>query len=195
MRAPSQLLACAFSLLLAAPLLAYDYPLSQEAIRDAYTLGSRQASLGADFLSSYTHTVPDLGVGDYTSSISIDTPFTQVAVHSSKKLNYSAQDAVQEFYGKPMSFHIHLEILYMPDAPPDVVEVTVIQNKDEIEPDSEDRAAYFPATDVYTRVPSIGETIDLTFKARKFDSSTLKIIIDTPDGQHAVSSFDLGSLR
>lgn len=195
MRAPFQLLAGVFTFLLAAPLLAYDYPLSQEAIRDAYTLGTRQTSLGANFLSAYTNAIPDLSVGDYASSVTIETPFTHVAIHAGKMLNYSAQDAIQEFYGKPMTFRIHLEICYMVDAPSDAIEVTILQNKDEIDPDSEDRSGYFPATDVYDRSPRIGETIDLGFKAERIDASSLKIIIDTPDGQHAESSFDLSSLR
>lgn len=40
-----------------------------------------------------------------------------------------------------------------------------------------------------------GESAELQFDPKSLDSSDLKILIDTPDGQHAETSFDLQSLR
>jgi len=116
--------------------------------------------------------------------------------YTSRAFNYSAQDAIKDFYDKPAVFRIHLEICYMLDAPlPNAVTITVIQNDKEILPKSEERSAFFPATDPYTYMPNLGEKVELEFDPHKFDSSTLTIRIDTPDDQHGKTEFDLQSLR
>jgi len=183
------------ALFLALPATAYEFPLSPTAIRQAYFLGIRQPSLGATFLPEYSHKVPSLKAGAFTSEVRIETPFTDVAVYSSRAIGCSAQDAVKDFFGKPAEFRMYLDICYMTNAPPNAVRIQVIQNRKEIPPQSEDRSAYYPATDEYTFMPSIGEQIQLRFKADKMDSSPLTIRIDTPDGQHAEMEFDLQTLR
>jgi hypothetical protein len=179
----------------ALPAMAYDYPLSSTAIRDAYFLGTRQGGLGTEFLAEYRHAIPSLRVEEFISFARIETPFVQVAVQSSRKLNYSAQDAVEDFRDKPLAFRIHLEICYMPDAPPDAVKIKLIQNRKEIVPDSVDRSGFYPPTDVYTRLPSIGEIVDMKVEAAKIDSSLLTIQIDTPNDQHTHADFDLQTVR
>jgi hypothetical protein len=188
-------LAVIVSLAVSVPAGAYDYPLTSSAIRDAYFLGTRQGGLGTEFLSEYRHTIPGLRVAEYISFARIETPFVQVAVRAGQRLNYSAQDAVEEFHDKPLPFRIHLEICYKPEAPPDAVKIRLIQNRKEITPDSVERTSFYPATDAYTRVSSIGEILNLQVDAPKIDSSTLTIKIETPDDQHASVDFDLQSLR
>ncbi len=183
----------AFSLAL--PLYAYDVPLTESSIRDAYFLGKRQDALGPALAAKYTHEIPKLSLDRFHSFASLETPFMQVAIFSSKKLNYSAQDAVKEFLGKSMVFRIHLEICYMVDAPPDALQVRIVQNKKDLVPDSFDRALFFPTSDPYTSPPPIGETMHLEFSPDKLDSSDLTILIDTPDGQHAETLFALSSIR
>jgi len=191
----SGVIALILSLALCRPASAYDYPLSSSAIREAYFLGTRAGGLGTEFLSEYRHAIPGLRVAEYISFARIETPFVQVAARSSQKLNYSAQDAVEEFREKLLPFRIHLEICYRPDAPPNALKIRLIQNRKEIVPDSAERSAFYPATDPYTRVSSIGEIVNLQVDAAKIDSSTLTIKIDTPDDQHASTDFDLQTLR
>lgn len=195
MNARFRLFVLLVAVLVALPAAAYDFPLSPSAIREAYFLGTRQATLGATFLAEYAHKIPNLKAGAFTSEARIVTPFTQVAEYSSRTIGYSAQDAVKDFFGKPAEVLMYLDICYMTNAPPNAVRIKVIQNRKEITPESEDRSAYYPATDEYTRMPSIGEQIQLRFKAEKMDSSTLTIQIETPDGQHAETEFDLQTLR
>jgi hypothetical protein len=190
-----KLLTVILALAAALPAPAYDYPLTSTAIRDAYFLGIRQGGLGTEFLADYRHAIPTLRVEEFISFARIETPFVQVAVQSSRKLNYSAQDAVQDFLGKQLSARIHMEICYMPDAPPDAVKIKLAQNQKEIVPTSLERSAFYPPTDPYTQVPSIGETIDMEVDALKLDGSTLTIYIETPDGRTTLSEFDLRSLR
>lgn len=183
----------AFSLVI--PACAYDVPLTESSIREAYFLGTRQTGLTPDFLAKYTHEISKLSVGKFRSYARLETPFTQIAILSSKKLNYSAQDAVKEFLGKPLPFRIHLEICYMLDAPPDALNVRIVQNKKDPVPDSFERSAFFPASDEYSSPPPIGETVLLEFNGDKIDSSDLTILIDTHDGRHSETVFYLQSIR
>lgn len=186
------------SLVLAIPAFGFDYPLTSSAIREAYFLGARRAGGGTDFLSEYSKSIPDLAVGrNFVSKMRIETPFLQVAEHSSRALNYSAQDAVRDFYGRPAVIRMYLEICYQIDAPlPRAVKISVIQGKKEIAPLSDERTAFFPATDEYSgHAPNLGEIVTLEFDAAKFDSSRLTLQIDAPNGQRAQAWFDLQSLR
>jgi hypothetical protein len=185
----------ALTLCLVTTLPAYDYPLSPTAIRDAYFLGRRQGGLGTEFLAEYRQAIPSLRVGEFISFARIETPFMQVAVQSGQKLNYSAQDAVRDYLGKTLPVRVHLEICYMPDAPPDALRIRLLQNRKEIIPSSVERSAFYPPTDQYTRLPSIGETFDLEIDALKLDGSALAIYIETPDGRNATVEFELQSLR
>jgi len=183
------------SLLNARGACGYDFPLSESAIRDAYFLGTKAPSQGSIFLGEYTHAVNQLKVGACTSAISLETPFAQVALHASKAVNYSAQDAVKEFLGKPAVFRVHLEICYLAGAPENAIKITLQQNKKTMQRTSENRSPYFPPSDESTQVLNNGQRIDLEFPADRIDSSELTIRIDTPDGQHGDEVFALQALR
>ena len=184
------------ALLLSFPVGAYDdAPHSPDAIRDAYFLGKREAGLSPQTLAPYAHWVPELTEGTCTSQVRLKTPFLQVAEHAGQTPNYSAQDAVKEFYGKPMLFRIYLDICYKPSAPLNAIKVKVLQNKKEIIPLHSDSSPYVPRVSEVTTLPANGEQIRLEFKSGQLDSSTLTILIDTPDKQHAEVVFDLPALR
>jgi hypothetical protein len=191
-----RLLAAILGVLLALPAGAYDFPLSSSAIRDAYFLGKQQTGLGTDFLAKYSRSIPELKVDPYTSRVRIETPFSQVAEQASQTLNYRAQDAVKDFYGKRAVLRMHLEICYQADAPlSNSVRISMTQKNKPIAALSEKRSAFFPSSDVYTRVPNLGEKVTLEFDPGKFDSSTLTIQIDTPNGQHADCVIDMQTIR
>jgi len=179
---------------LALPAWGFDYPLSSQAIREAYFQGKREAGLGKEFLANSSLSIPELKVEPYISRVGIQTPFLQVAEHASKVLSYSAQDALKDFYGKPMVLRMYLEICY--DAPlPSSVKISVTQNNKQLTVLSDERTSFFPPSDVYMRVPNLGEKIVLEFDPAKVDSSTLTIRIETLDGQHTSVEVDFRSLR
>jgi len=182
----------AFSLAL--PVRAYDVPLTESSIRDAYFLGTRQSGLTPDFLAKYALWITGLKQGTCTSQARLETPFLQVANYSGKIPNYSAQSAVQDFLGKPMSFRIHLDVCYRVHAPVNAVKVRIIQNKKEVAPVSFESTPYSEPTE-FGFLPPNGEQIVIEFRPAKLDSSDLTILIDTTDGQHAESVFDLASIR
>jgi hypothetical protein len=117
------------SVLIASGAWVYDFPLSKSAIREAYFWEPKDRARAALFVGDYTHAVNELKLGACTSGISLETPFAHVAIHASQAVDYSAQDAVKEFLGKPVVFRMHLEICYLAGAPENAIKVTVIQHK------------------------------------------------------------------
>jgi hypothetical protein len=192
----SSLTALLLSSVLASPGFAYDYPLTSSAIRDAYFLGARQAASSPDFLKQYSHSVAALHQGNCTSEVRIETPFLQIVEYVGSMPNYSAQDAVKEFFDHPMPLRIFLNVCYLREArPPNSIKIKFFQNKKEVLPATDVRSAYAEPAGEYGILPPNGERAKLEFDAKKLDSSTLTILIDTPDGQHAETEFDLRSLR
>jgi hypothetical protein len=189
-------LAVILSLAVALPAAAYDYPLTSSAIRDAYFLGIRQGGLTPQFLASYSHFVSDLHEGRCTTEIRLETPFLQVVDYASGVPNYSSQDAVKDFYDKPMKFRVFLNICYMRGAPPaNSVKIKIVQNKKEIAPETDTRLAYAEPINELSVLPPNGEKVQLEFDAKNIDSSTFTIVIDTPNDQHAKVELDLQTLR
>jgi hypothetical protein len=187
---------CWLALLLAFSVNAYDdIPHSASAIRDAYFLGARQGGLTPDILAPYAHWIPELKEGTCTSQARLETPFLQVADYAGKAVNYSAQNAVEEFYGKQMVFRVYLDICYKPNAPLNAIKIKVLQNKKEIMPLSAESSPYIPRVTELATLPPNGEQLHLEFKSSQIDSSPFTIRIDTPDNQHAEVDFDLQSLR
>jgi hypothetical protein len=184
------------ALFLALPVGAYDdIPASASAIRDAYFFGTRPGSLTPELLARYAHWVPELKQGTCTSQVRLETPFLQIAVYTSKAFNYSAQDAVQQFYGKQIVFRVYLDICYKLNAPLNAIKIKVIQNKKEVAPLSAESSPYVPRITKVATLPANGERVRLEFKSNQIDSSTLTIRIDTPDKQYAEVDFDLQVLR
>jgi hypothetical protein len=186
---------------LALPAFAYDYPLSSETIRDAYFLGKGSGGAGADFLAEYAHTLPKLKIGAYTSVVRLETPYTQIAEHARETLNYDSQDAVKDFLDKPAVFRVFLDICFRyPDpnvgtSEADKIRIKMSQDDKEIVPKSVERSQYYPFQDSGAFIPSIGEHVQMDFDAGKIESSPLTIEIDTPNGRHAETTFDLSTLK
>src|SRR5713226_8790424 len=87
---------------------AFDNPLSDESVREAYFLGQRH---DASFLSNYIKFLPPPKAGPSISSITFLTPFAQFAQFSSNYVgNYSAQQALLDHHGKEESVKITVEI-------------------------------------------------------------------------------------
>jgi len=189
-------LALLLALFLTVPLNAYDdTPTSENSIRDAYFLGTRQGSLTPEFLACYARWIPELKDGTIcTSQARLETPFLQVADYASTAPNFRSQDALKQFYGKQMFFRVYLDICYKPNALLNAIKVKVIWNKKEITPLSAESNPHVPRVDELATLPANGERVRLEFKSNQIDSSTPIILIDTPDKQHAEVDFDLQTL-
>src|SRR5277367_4700593 len=111
---PSQLvLALVLSvLLLAQPLFAFDSPLSEQAVREAYFLGQRRDDTMQRALDKYTLYLDPPESGPDISSVTFFTPFA-LAVQSSSQHSsgYSAQQAQIDHRAQKEAVKILVEIL------------------------------------------------------------------------------------
>ncbi len=82
------------ALLASSPAFALQSPLSDEAIREAYFLGQRHDGSVERLLGKYIKQLPPPKTGPHISSVSLLTPFLQLAQFSGRYVgNYSAQQA------------------------------------------------------------------------------------------------------
>ncbi|HEY2351764.1 MAG TPA: hypothetical protein VGH83_04590, partial [Candidatus Acidoferrum sp.] len=87
------------TLLYAQSVLAFETPLSDESVREAYFLGQRHDGSLEGLLEKYTHQLPPPKSGPYISSIMFLTPFMRAAqLSSSHTGNYSAQQAALDHH-------------------------------------------------------------------------------------------------
>jgi hypothetical protein len=96
------------------PSLAFDTPLSDQAVREAYFLGQRRDDSMARLLNRYTQFLPAPATGPHVFSVSFLTPFALVIQQSSQRLNYSAQQAAKEHHPDDEIVSISIEILLTP---------------------------------------------------------------------------------
>jgi hypothetical protein len=91
-----QLVSSALALMLAFsfPLAAFETPLSDTAVREAYFMGQRHNESMAHFFDKYYKHLPPPKTGPYISSVSFLTPYALLAQLSSERAyGYSAQQA------------------------------------------------------------------------------------------------------
>jgi hypothetical protein len=188
------------------PVSAFDYPLSSEAIREAYFLGSGDPDKLALFMEKYTkrYPIPKSPSSGYVALIQFETPYLLVAEHVSQNVSsYHAPDAVQEFLGKPAICRIHVEVYWGYNAAPSVnglnthyptdYTVRVKQNDKEIQLKSSWTQSLYS---VSSSPVEIGIAFNNEYGADKIHSdSEATVEIRTPDGSTIVDTFDLGSLR
>ncbi len=207
----SAILILAVTLGTAITALAFAYPLSSTAIRDAYFLGNRNDEQTADYLSKYAHHFPMPKSGPYVQEISVDTPFTQVVRHSQAAWNYHAPSAVEEFQDKPLPLRVHVDIVLTPSYSPipetagtnlyqwvpdfwNDFKVQFIQDKKEIPARNRRGGPIYAYADF--GVPYItGAGIELEYDPEKIESEPVDIDVLTPDGQKIETTLDLGRLR
>jgi hypothetical protein len=196
-----------FSVLLAAislapPVSALDYPLSSEAIREAYFLGSGDPDKRTFYFEKYTKRYPTPKSGAYVALIQFETPYLLIAEHVSQLTDYHAPDAVQEFLGKPGICRIHVEVYWGYTAAPTPngsnspypIDYTVRlkQSGKEIAIKSK----WTQGLDSFASAPvEIGIALNYEYNADDIQSGTATVEVVSPDGKTLSEDFDLDSLR
>ena len=104
----------------AGPALAFQSPLSDESVREAYFLGQRHDESFAHFLEKYTKQLPPPKAGPYISSVSFFTPFALLAQRSSEHIQYSAQQAALDHRSHAEIVELSVEI-QLTDSYPAVI--------------------------------------------------------------------------
>jgi hypothetical protein len=204
--------------LLCAPTLAFQSPLSEESVREAYFLGQRRDESMARFLDKYTKHLPTPKTGPHIASVTLLTPFALLVQESSRHtMGYSAQQAQLDHRAEGESVKIIVEI-YLTDSygafltrptgsrSGSLVGITLRS------PDfwRDFRVHVFDKDGAFIPFDSSGEpnytcpyrggctltgaTLEFDFPAEFFsDSATVQI--DPPEGDPVILDFDLISLR
>src|SRR6266702_7544093 len=91
----------AVATLLVPPSLAFETPLPDQAVREAYFLGQRHDGTYPRLLGKYTKFLPRPKTGPYISSMTFSTPFLQMIAYADAYVgNYSAQQAQIDYHSK-----------------------------------------------------------------------------------------------
>jgi hypothetical protein len=195
--------------------LAFDCPLSSEAIREAYFRGQHHDD---SYLNAYTKVLAPPKTGPYISSMQFLTPFAQlIRLSSQHSTGYSAQQAELDHRGQQetvtMVIEIQLTDSYGPLLPqpapprsssstgyqlrsPDFwrdFEVHVFRSEKEIEPTGLHGAPTYHCSDGGCTLS--GAIITLHVPAKAFDSDSATIAITPPEGDPVAVDFDLMRLR
>jgi hypothetical protein len=204
----------------ATPSLAFNSPLSDEAIREAYFLGQRHDGSFPRLLDKYSKTLPPPKSGPYIRSIRFLTPFAQLVQYSDAFVgSYSAQQAALDHRGAQETVEISIEILLTesygaiiadPASPrPDRPQAYKLRSYDfwkdfqvdVIDGDENRKPAHFTGepTVQCSRYGAfcnlIGGILHLEFPATAFTSDSATIHVVPPEGPEVEVNFDLTALR
>lgn len=205
-------------ILLTPSVLAFDSPLSSEAVREAYFLGQRHDDI-ARYLDAYTKFLAPPETGPYIASMQFLTPFAQlIQVSSQHSTGYSAQQAEQEHRKQPETVTIVIEIqltdtygallpqpaasrsgsgtgyrLRSPDFWRDF-EIQVSQGEKEIEPARLHGQPNYSCSED-GRCSLTGATLWLHFPAKAFEADAATVAITPPVGAPVAVDFELSRLR
>jgi hypothetical protein len=206
------------ALLLCQPLFAFQTPLSDTAVREAYFLGQRHDQSVSDFFAKYAKTLLAPQYGPYISTIRFLTPYAQVvSLSGNKSAGYSAQQAQRDHHADAETVVVSVDI-YLTDSYGPFLNPTTDSRSGSpagLTPRSSDFWRDFDvsvSSDSRTLSPQdtsgqpiyncsesgcslVGATITLTFAASKFppDSATVNVV--PPTGDEVNVDFDLTSFR
>jgi hypothetical protein len=206
------------SLLCTQSLLAFQTPLSEEAVRDAYFLGQHHDESVIRALEKYTQYFPIPDYGPQIISVTYLTPFAQAVLASNNHVgNYSAQQAQIDHRGQTETLQIQVAIRFtdsyaalIPSStapsqgsqpilvprPSDFwrdFSVSAYDGDTSLEPISQDGRPDYNCNRFSCFL--VGATILLDFPADAFLNQDVTIQVDPPQGEQFVTSLDLSSLR
>jgi len=214
----SLLTAVSVFLLISPTSFAFNSPLSEEAIREAYFLGQRRDESTARFLAKYKQSLPAPETGPQIASVELLTPFAQAVLESSQQtIGYSAQDAETQFRGSEESITMRIEVLLTVSYGPVIVQPTsrrsgapvgfAFRSSDfwqgigvEVKAGDEVvKPTNFSGEPKYVCISEgcrlTGATLWLDFPASAFHSNAATVEVIPPEGAQVVVDFDLATLR
>src|SRR5712692_10551787 len=195
--------------LLAPSSFAFDTPLSDTAVREAYFLGQRHDESFARFLDKYTKRLPAPKTGPYVSSVTFFTPFALLTQLSSQHtVGYSGQEEsvkivvqilLTDSYGalipRPASSRSSSPTGYVL-RPYDFwkdFEVQVFTGEKALRPFTSSGEPNLICDEGGCTLT--GATLWFEFPANAFSSGTVSVRVDPPVGDQVTVEFDPSSLR
>jgi hypothetical protein len=207
------------ALLLAPSSFAFDSPLSDQAVREAYFLGQRRDESLARFFDKYTRYLPPPKTGPHISSIAFFTPFAVLTQLSSQHtFGYSAQQAALDHRDQQESVRIVVQILLTDSYPAYIprpgsrpgsptgfaprpfsfwknFQVQVFAGDKALEPFSSSGEPDYICSEYGGGCTLIGATLQFEFPAEDFATDSVTIEVKPPEGDPVSVDFDLTSLR
>lgn len=193
-----------FLSLVATAALAFDNPLSADAVREAYFIATGDPGKRTAFFEKYTHHLPTPKTGPAISSIQIETPFAAVVQDiSDHSLNVRAPDAVKQFYGKPSHFRVRVSIAFTQSYPPSATTSMQLGNfwdKFHVRLSQGDEIVSLSQTGqpiASDQTPSgySGAIVVASYDPNKIHSGPATVVVTGPDDARVEASFDLNALR
>ena len=201
-----------------APCLAYQTPLSDESVREAYFLGQRRDESMAAFLKKYIKFLPPAKSGPQIYSVSLLTPFALLVQYSSEQADYSAQRAALDHKSEEEAVEISIEILLTASYSGVMTKPTnsrfgspvglqlrspgfwhafkfhIFDGKEEITTEDLTGEPRYTCSDEGGCSLS-GATVRARFPAEAFTSDSATVQVIPPEGDSVSVDFDLASLR
>jgi len=206
------------ALLLCLPLFAFQTPLSDTAVREAYFLGQRHDQSVSDFFAKYAKTLPLPEYGPSISTIRFLTPFAQVVSLSGNQTGgYSAQQAERDHRADAETISVSVDISFTDSYGPFIAvptssrsgspagltprssdfwqdfEVAVISDSKILAPQDTSGNPVYNCSEYHCSLN--GATITLTFAAANFPSDSVSVKVIPPEGDEVNVDFDLTSFR
>jgi hypothetical protein len=209
----------AAALLLSPSSFAFDTPLSDHAVREAYFLGQRRDERTAEFLDKYRRHPQVPESGPWISTVELFTPYAEtVELSRQRSFSYSAQDAAQDYRKRGNFIRIAITIEFTNSYGSLIQEKTrqrsgspngfsfrspdfwkdfnyrLFDGDDLVEPVEMHGSATFRTVGDSTDMT--GALIVLLYDAEKISSSAdAAVVVDIPDQPQVVAPFDLATLR
>ena len=211
---------CVLTVVLAWPLpsSAFDTPLSDTAVREAYFLGQRRDNSLGKLLDKYVLHLQPPKSGPYIESVSFFTPYVLTALYSSQQLSiYSAQQAQLDHLKNPEVVRVTVQIFLTesynafsaaaagPDShspkgvfvrPSDFwrdFRLHTCQKDKLVIPANAKGEPLFRCEDSGCILS--GATLTFEYPAAAFTENSVTIQIDPPEGDPVVVDFDLTAFR
>ena len=207
------------SLLILAPFSsAFDSPLSDTAVREAYFLGQRHDDSLPKLLDKYVLYLQPPKTGPYIQSVSLFTPYVLTALNSSQQVSiYSAQQAQLDHLKTPEVVRVTVQI-FLTESYAAYSAVAIGSDSHStkgvfVRPSDfwrEFRLRTFQKDQMVIPTDSYGEptfrcedsgcilsgaTLTFEYPAAAFTDTSATIQIDPPEGDPVVVDFDLTALR
>jgi hypothetical protein len=211
-------LALAWLLILAPSSSAFDTPLSDTAVREAYFLGQRHDDSLQKLLDKYVRYLQPPKSGPNIQSVSFLTPYILTALYSSQQVSiYSAQQAQLDHLKNPEVVRVTVQVFLTdtygayvsaptgPDAhspkgfflrPSDFwrdFRLRVFQKDELVIPTKASGEPSYRCDD--SRCVLSGATLTFEYPAAVFTDTSATVQIDPPAGDPVVVEFDLTSFR
>jgi hypothetical protein len=206
------------TLLLSQQLLAFETPLSDTAVREAYFLGQRRDEKMAQVLDKYTSYLAEPKSGPHIASVTMFTPFAQTILQSrDNSSGYSAQQAALDHAKHTESVKAVIEISFTnsygaliprpggsrSDSPTGLMprpydfwkdfQVNFFHKEDPLKPISSSGQPKLSCSE--SGCSLIGATLEFEFLAEAVPSDSILVQVIPPEGEQVVLDYDLSSVR